>query len=80
MRARDASHIVRNRGTGCMHYLNKLSQTSESGFAFVRGLMIAAAVSLVAIPLVLSGLAVGLALMAVVAVSVLVIPALYINS
>jgi len=64
-----------------MHFLNKLSQTFVSGFTCVRGLMIAAAVLLVAIPMVFSGLAVVMALMAVVvAVSVLVIPALYINS
>ena len=80
LRARDASHMVRNRGTGCMNLLNKLSLTSERGFAFVRGLMIAAAVTLVAIPVVFSGLTMVLALMIVVWVSVLVIPALYINT
>ena len=63
-----------------MNFLNKLLQSSESGFTCVRGLMIAAAVSLVVIPVVFSGLTVVLALMAVVTVSVLVIPVVYINS
>ena len=80
MRALDIPYIVQLIGAGFMHYLNKLLQTSESGFTCVRGLMIAAAVSLVVIPVVFSGLAVVLGLMAVVMVSMLVIPVLYINS
>lgn len=63
-----------------MHLLNKLCQTSESGFTYVRGLMVAAAVSLVVIPVVFSGITVVLAMMLVVMVSLLIIPVLYINS
>lgn len=60
--------------------MKKLFQTSECGLTFVKGLMIGAVISLVAIPLVFSGLAVFLALMTLVMVSMLVIPVAYINS
>ena len=63
-----------------MRFFRKLSHSSESGFTFARGLIIAATASLVGIPVVFNGLALVLSLMTVVAVSVLVIPVVYIHS